>query len=144
MNILLFQTLHLEPVSEMNLRESNLTIVVEVDADGNIVDSLQGDSGQIIQISETQKVGENLFFASPYNKYLGRLDLRPPSMEVEGQGVRMKIGGTEENLGESSDSKASEQQTKEESQSEAETDVKEETKEKEKEEVKSDSAKEEL
>lgn len=80
----------------MTIRETNLSIVVEVDADGKIVDSLQGDSGRIVLVSETQKIGENLFFGSPYNKYLGRLELNPPTMEVEGKGVRMKTGHTDE------------------------------------------------
>lgn len=103
-----FQTLHLEPITSMNLRDSNLTIVVEVDANGKIVDSLQGDSGRIIHISETQKVGDNLFFGSPYNKYLGRLMLNPPTMEVEGKGVRMKSEETE-NVGEEAKEKTSDE-----------------------------------
>uniref|UniRef100_A0A0P4WRE4 Strictosidine synthase conserved region domain-containing protein n=1 Tax=Scylla olivacea TaxID=85551 RepID=A0A0P4WRE4_SCYOL len=90
------KTLHLEPVTAMTIRETNLSIVVEVDADGKIVDSLQGDSGRIVLVSETHKVGENLFFGSPYNNYLGRLMLNPPAMEVEGKGVRMKTGSTDE------------------------------------------------
>lgn len=129
-----------------------MTIVVEVDADGNIIDSLQGDNGQIVQISETQKVGDNLFFASPYNMYLGRLDLSPPSMEVEGKGVRMKV--EREDSEESSDDKgskveASDQQTtdgdEEESEHKTEIEVEEESKEKKvHEEIKSDFTKEEL
>ncbi|XP_050738951.1 adipocyte plasma membrane-associated protein Hemomucin-like isoform X2 [Eriocheir sinensis] len=143
------KTLHLEPVSEMNLKESNLTIVVEVDAAGKIVDSLQGDSGKIVQISETQKVGDNLFFGSPYNKYLGRIDLSPPSMEVEGKGVRMKVE-KEENADELGDDKPSEekvdQPTKEaEKEDSQEVELKKETKEKQiHEEVKTDFTKEEL
>lgn len=128
----------------MNLKESNLTIVLEVDADGNIINSLQGDNGRILQISETQKVGDNLFFASPYNMYLGHLDLSPPSMEVEGKGVRMKIEREE-----SSDDKASDQRMtdgdEEDSQHKTESKVEEESKEKKvHEEVKSDATKEEL
>lgn len=148
--LLLLQTLNLEPISEMNLKESNLTIVVEVDAAGKIVDSLQGDSGKIVQISETQKVGDNLFFASPYNKYLGRIDLSPPSMEVEGKGVRMKVE-KEENADELGDDKPSEvkvvdQPTKEaEKEDSQEAELKKETKEKQiHEEVKTDFSKEEL
>ncbi|KAG0694579.1 Adipocyte plasma membrane-associated protein [Chionoecetes opilio] len=88
---LAYKTLHLESITDMNLRESNLSMVVEVDEDGRIVGSMQGDSGRIVHISETQKVGNNLFFGSPYNKYLGRLQLNPPTMEVSGKGVRMKV-----------------------------------------------------
>lgn len=69
---------------------SNLTMVVEIDADGNIVNSLQGDSGKMKFISEASRVGDNLFFGSPYNKYLGRMYLGSPAMEVDGKGVRMK------------------------------------------------------
>ena len=104
----------------MNLAESNLTIVVEVDENGKIVDSLQCDSGRIIHISETKKVGDNLFFGSPYNKYLGRLNLSPPTMEVEGKGVRMKTEETddegktdqEETSGESPDEPVEEEEKK--------------------------------
>lgn len=147
---LVLQTLHLEPISEMNLRESNLTIVVEVNADGKIVDSLQGDSGRIILISETQKVGDSLFFASPYNKYLGRLNLSPLSMEVEGKGVRMKAE-ERESADKSTNDKTSQvidQHTKEENRKdsqEAENEIMKETKKKQvHDEVKSDFTKEEL
>lgn len=134
----------------MNLKESNLTFVVEVDAAGKIVDSMQDDSGRIHHISETQKVGNNLFFGSPYNKYLGRLDLSPPpSMEVEGQGVRMKVD-KEEKAGDLGEDKPSEVKVKDEYTKETEKEdsqegeVKQETKEKLHEEVKTDSTKEEL
>lgn len=112
-----YKILHLEPITSMNLQESNRTIVVETDADGKIVDSLQADNGRIIHISETQKVGDNLFFGSPYNKYLGRLDLSPPTMEVEGKGVRMK---SEETEGEGKEAK---QKTSDELLEEKETDT---------------------
>lgn len=141
-----FQILHLEPISKVNLIESNLTIVVEVDANGKVVDSLQCDSGRIVQISETRKVGDNLFFGSPYNDYLGRLVLSPLSMEVEGKGVRMKVE-EKEKADESFKVKEMDQHTKEKERqdSQEKADVKKETKQEQvHEKVKSDSVKEEL
>ncbi|KAK3864707.1 hypothetical protein Pcinc_029625 [Petrolisthes cinctipes] len=60
-------------LSQHNLRHSNFSVVVEVDGEGKIIGSLQGYSGQQVLISEAQKVGDYMFFASPYNSYLGKL-----------------------------------------------------------------------
>lgn len=80
-------------ISERNLRHSNLSMVVELDGEGKIIGSLQGHSGQQVQVSEAQRVGDYMFFGSPFNKYLGKLYVgEPPSIEVEGKGVRMKTG----------------------------------------------------
>lgn len=59
--------------SVMNLTEDNVAIVVEVDKDGNIIGSLQGDTGNLLFISETAHVGDNIFFGTPYMNYLGHL-----------------------------------------------------------------------
>ncbi|XP_045617948.1 adipocyte plasma membrane-associated protein Hemomucin [Procambarus clarkii] len=89
---LVHKILNLQPVA--NVVRTNLTIVVELDKDGNIINSLQGNSGKIQLISETKKVGNNLFFGSPYNKYLGRFPIGVSFIEVEGQGVRIKTEKT--------------------------------------------------
>lgn len=81
------QIFNLEPIAQH--LSSNKTIVVELDAEGNIDGSLQGNSGLIRFISQTNKIGDNIFFGSPYNKYLGWLYVGVPTMEVEGKGVRM-------------------------------------------------------
>ncbi|XP_042878013.1 adipocyte plasma membrane-associated protein-like [Penaeus japonicus] len=82
-----FKIFNLEPIAQH--LSSNKTIVVELDAEGNIDGSLQGNSGLIRFISQTNKIGDNIFFGSPYNKYLGWLYVGVPTMEVEGKGVRM-------------------------------------------------------
>ncbi|KAB7502672.1 Adipocyte plasma membrane-associated protein, partial [Armadillidium nasatum] len=51
------------------------TIIVEVDEVGKIIGSLQGSTGIVKLISETQQIGDNLFFGSPYVPFLGRLRL---------------------------------------------------------------------
>ncbi|KAK8750353.1 hypothetical protein OTU49_014787 [Cherax quadricarinatus] len=84
--------LNLHPISQAQTHFSNLTIVVELDAQGNIINSLQGNSGKVLQISETDRVGNYLFFGSPYNKYLGSLYVGPSVIEVEGKGVKIKTG----------------------------------------------------
>lgn len=82
-----FKIFNLEPIAQH--MASNKTIVVELDAEGNIDGSMQGNSGRLRFISQTNKIGDNIFFGSPYNKYLGRLYVGVPSLEVEGKGVRM-------------------------------------------------------
>ncbi|KAG7163462.1 Adipocyte plasma membrane-associated protein-like 2 [Homarus americanus] len=81
---------HLEPLTGPEL-VANFSIVVELDADGNIINSLQGNSHKLGLISQTTKVGDYLFFGSPYKKYLGRLFVGPPPViEVDGKGVKIK------------------------------------------------------
>ncbi|XP_037799477.1 adipocyte plasma membrane-associated protein-like [Penaeus monodon] len=82
-----FRIFNLEPIAQH--MASNKTIIVELDAEGNIDGSMQGNSGRLRFISQTNRIGDNIFFGSPYNKYLGRLYVGVPSLEVEGKGVRM-------------------------------------------------------
>ncbi|CAL4122050.1 unnamed protein product, partial [Meganyctiphanes norvegica] len=58
--------------------KTNVSIVVEVDEEGNIIGSLQGSTGKISHISETAHVGDHIFFGSPINKYLGHLYVGEP------------------------------------------------------------------
>ncbi|MCL4129430.1 UNVERIFIED_CONTAM: hypothetical protein GTU68_063179 [Idotea baltica] len=51
------------------------SIIVEVDEKGVIVGSLQGSNGVVKMVSETQQVGDYLFFGSPYTQFLGRLHI---------------------------------------------------------------------
>ena len=99
-----YNILNLAPIAEILGHDH--CIIVEVDETGKIIDSLQGTSGTLKFISETHRVGDYLFFGSPYNKYLGRLySPRPistpepqPSVEVKELGedrFRITIGGDE-------------------------------------------------
>ncbi|XP_076055765.1 uncharacterized protein LOC143033951 isoform X2 [Oratosquilla oratoria] len=83
-----YMFLHLEPVAST----MGPSIVVEVDEAGTIIGSLQG-KGEYI--SETARVGDNLFFGSPYNKYLGHLFIGEPELDVDGQYVRVVSRGKE-------------------------------------------------
>ncbi|XP_071515562.1 adipocyte plasma membrane-associated protein Hemomucin-like isoform X2 [Panulirus ornatus] len=94
---------HLQSMSEFFQPISNLTMVVELDADGNIVNSLQCYSGKMMFISETSRVGDFLFFGSPYNKYLGRLFVGSSFMEVDGKGVKIEGEDTDRNEAEIKD-----------------------------------------
>lgn len=51
------------------------SMVVEVDESGKVVGSLQGSEGVLKYVSETQQVGDYLFFGSPWTNYLGRLHI---------------------------------------------------------------------
>ncbi|CAL4065313.1 unnamed protein product, partial [Meganyctiphanes norvegica] len=53
--------------------KDNVTIVVVVDETGNIIGSLQGSTGNLLAISETAHVGDNIFFGTPFMNYLGHL-----------------------------------------------------------------------
>ncbi|CAL4126171.1 unnamed protein product, partial [Meganyctiphanes norvegica] len=57
----------------INALKDYLTIVVEVDENGNIIGSLQGSTGKVRLISETAHVGDNIFFGTPYMNFLGHL-----------------------------------------------------------------------
>lgn len=90
-NFCVFQMLSFPVISDRNLQFSNLGMVLELDGEGKIIGSLQGHTGQQVQVSEAGRVGDYIFFGSPFNRYLGKLYVgEPPSMEVEGKGVRMK------------------------------------------------------
>ncbi|XP_068218150.1 adipocyte plasma membrane-associated protein-like [Palaemon carinicauda] len=98
-----YKIYHLQPIAEIIASQS--TVIVELDAEGKIVSSLQGDNGNVRFISETHQVGDYLFFGSPYNNYLGylRVDYTDedeeeeltPSLEVDGEGVKMSVGASE-------------------------------------------------
>ncbi|XP_063599967.1 adipocyte plasma membrane-associated protein Hemomucin-like isoform X2 [Penaeus indicus] len=143
-----FRIFNLEPIAQH--LASNKTIVVELDAEGNIDGSLQGNSGRIRFISQTNKIGDNIFFSSPYNKYLGRLYVGVPSLEVEGKGVRMveEEGEDEEEQGEKveeaeekeGESKGEEQKKEEEEEEEKSIEPAEETKSESREEAAAESA----
>ncbi|KAK4327177.1 hypothetical protein Pmani_002347 [Petrolisthes manimaculis] len=60
-------------MSEHTLSHSNLSVVVEVDGEGEVIGSLQGHSGQQVQISQANRVGDYMFLGSPFNSYLGKL-----------------------------------------------------------------------
>lgn len=95
-----YKIYHLQPIA--NMIASMQSVVVELDAEGNIESSLQCNNGNVRFISETEQVGDYLFFGSPYNDYLGYLRVEfspeeeaeeeaPPALEVDGEGVRMKV-----------------------------------------------------
>lgn len=50
-------------------------MVVEVNESGKIIGSLQGSKGVLKMISETQQVGDHVFFGSPYADFLGKLHI---------------------------------------------------------------------
>ena len=56
--------------------DSDISIVLEVDNNGNIIQSLQGQNGKIKFISEAALIGDNYFFGSPGEPYLGRLNVK--------------------------------------------------------------------
>ena len=55
------------------LGEVKRSIVVEVSETGEVIGSLQGSAIKLV--SQTNQVGDSLFFGSPFNKYLGRIKL---------------------------------------------------------------------
>ncbi|KAK7082339.1 hypothetical protein SK128_004053 [Halocaridina rubra] len=93
-----YKIFHLQPI--VDLIASNACVIVELDANGKIVGSLQGDNGKVRLVSETDHVGNYLFFGSPYNNYLGYLHIggeeevpheeQPAVIEVMGEGVTVK------------------------------------------------------
>ncbi|KAK4312704.1 hypothetical protein Pmani_015889 [Petrolisthes manimaculis] len=78
------------PLGEYNLGHNNLSLVVEVDGQGQVIRSLQGHSGQQVQISEAQQVGDYLFLGSPFNNYLGKLYVGDKQQQQQQQ--QMKEG----------------------------------------------------
>ncbi|CAL4156078.1 unnamed protein product, partial [Meganyctiphanes norvegica] len=73
---------NIAPVIEM--KNDSVAIIIEVNEDGNIIGSLQGSKGIIKTISETVHVGENIFFGSPFNSYIGHLHVGPTNCDTEG------------------------------------------------------------
>merc|ERR1719431_31710 len=53
----------------------NGSMVVSLDEEGKIDGCLEGDNGAVMFISETHQIKDKLFFASPFNRYLGMLDM---------------------------------------------------------------------
>ena len=51
---------------------------------------MQGTDGVLMSISETAKVGQNIFFGSPYVNYLGRLKVAAPPKSKPAQKVPEK------------------------------------------------------
>ncbi|CAL4068092.1 unnamed protein product, partial [Meganyctiphanes norvegica] len=70
-----YEIFNLEPL--VYLSPEKESIIIEVDENGVIIDSLQGNNGNIRFVSEASHVGDNIFFGSPFERYLGRLYLGP-------------------------------------------------------------------
>ncbi|ROT67715.1 Adipocyte plasma membrane-associated protein [Penaeus vannamei] len=111
-----FKIFNLEPIAQH--MASNKTIVVELDAEGNIDGSMQGNSGRLRFISQTNKIGDNIFFGSPYNKYLGRLEETVAESIPEKEPVRVEEEQPTPKEAEVSSAKEAEEAKKEETTAE--------------------------
>ena len=56
-------------------------LVVEVDANGRILGSLQSHKGHLVSISEVHQLPDRLFFGTPYEPYLGMLPLNDEAIK---------------------------------------------------------------